>query len=231
MKMKLLVVESDGSYANRTRDVWTRYQVELVPASTMEEGIDLLTNETFIAIYINTDNVGFRPLLRTMREMTDIPIHILASKKSQADSIDSYYLGADMYVVLDEEIELGVLRAFAQFERFRQRNKQPKPTGEILKYRGLRLCPDDWCVTVQDVEICLCKKEFDLLYYLLVNRGRILTYSQIIDYLWGQVYDDGGSFDALGAHIQRLRKILYSYPCLDGCIKNKREVGYYLCPE
>lgn len=95
-----------------------------------------------------------------------------------------------------------------------------------LLFPGLEIYPDRRKIYRNKQEVYLTPKEYKLLYLLAVNKGRVLTYAQIYEKVWGNISSDVGS-DLIGFHICNLRKKLYTTsPDTLFAIKCVRETGY-----
>ena len=80
---------------------------------------------------------------------------------------------------------------------------------------------------MKGIEVSLTKMEFDILEYLMSNRGIILTHTQILYTIWGDEYEET-SYKVLRNAIKRLREKLRISPDSPNYIENEREVGYFL---
>lgn len=93
----------------------------------------------------------------------------------------------------------------------------------ILSLPGLEIRPERRKIYSNSHEISMTKKEFDIFYLLVVNKGRVLTYEQIYQSVWNG-YAIGGERTAVVYHIRNIRKKLSSISALS--IKCIRELGY-----
>jgi DNA-binding response OmpR family regulator len=89
----------------------------------------------------------------------------------------------------------------------------------------LRLIPDEMMFYVNNKNVSLTKKEYDLLMFLLNNRNRVLTKEAIAEHLWGQHSDMAESFDFIYSHIKNLRKKIMDQGGKD-YVKSIYGVGY-----
>ena len=107
-----------------------------------------------------------------------------------------------------------------------RRLERGTPTAGIRKLRhGNLLLEEDSCRAVLDGEtISLTRKEFDLLWLLMENKGRSFSREHLLDSLWG--YDYTGDTRAVDTHIKRLRAKLEAKPHPDWQIKTVWGVGY-----
>lgn len=95
-----------------------------------------------------------------------------------------------------------------------------------LSFPNLEIFPDQRKVYCDKQEIYLTTKQFDMLYYFAINKGRVLTYEQIYQKIWGNYVQDIEN-NTIGSHVCKLREKLYK-ACLDRQfeIRCVREVGY-----
>lgn len=120
--------------------------------------------------------------------------------------------------VFDEVLE--VLKRHPDFEYLRLNDEA------MLPVPGLEIYPDRRKIYRGRKEINLTVKEYDLFYLLVVNRGRVLTYHQIYEKVWGQ--DSlGNESNTIKCHIRNLREKLYkALPDASFTIRCEREIGY-----
>ena len=120
--------------------------------------------------------------------------------------------------VLDEVMEM--LKRYPNFENLRMSDET------TLSLPGLEIYPDRRKAYRDRREINLTTKEYDLLCLLVANKGRVLTYEQIYQKIWGEEYI-GNENNAVGCHIRNLREKLYAAsPDTPFTIRCVREIGY-----
>lgn len=120
--------------------------------------------------------------------------------------------------VFDEVME--ILKRHPDFEYLQMENES------VLPVPGLEIYPDRRKIYRGRKEINLTVKEYDIFYLLVVNRGRVLTYHQIYQKVWGQ--DSlGNESNTIKCHIRNLREKLYeALPDASFTIRCEREIGY-----
>ncbi len=225
MKMLLLAVDKDDASYYKQLAQWRKYEVEFVRALSMSKAIELSRNDEYIAVGINADNIEYLPQLRILRDSVDAPIHIITSNYSHDDHLKALGLGADVYSVKNENIEEGVQRGFNTFQKMSQRRPEPKSVPSMFRYDNIHIFPEYYKVFINDKEVELRKKEFELLLYLAANRGRILTFEQILSQLWGVEFDNA-SHQLLWSQIRNLRRKISPLPNSREYIKCIKNVGY-----
>lgn len=115
-----------------------------------------------------------------------------------------------------EEI-IAYLKRFPHFEKMSFSNEN------IISFPGLEISPEQRTVYCNCKKVHLTTKEFDILCLLATNKGQVLTYEQIYQYVWGG-FPSGEVNDTIGYHVRNLRKKLSKVPSFS--VQCTREVGY-----
>ena len=145
----------------------------------------------------------------------ELPVIFLTVRGDSADIVSGFQSGADDYVVKPFELEVLHSRILALLRRTRDTAGQYLSCGGIVIDRGRRT------VSCQGEEINLSVSEYQLLLYLIQNKGRTVTREKILE----QVWDMNGNYvndNTLTVTMKRLRDKLSQPPCL----KTVRSVGY-----
>lgn len=159
---------------------------------------------------------------REIRKSRDVPVLLLSARGEEYDRIHGFEAGGDDYVVKPFSPRELMLRIDAILRRAgRGREQEGAQGAEVLELEGLKIDFDARLVYVDNERRNMSPKEYDLLFYLVKNRGRALTRDKIIAEVWG--YDYYGDDRTLDTHIKLLRKSLGPYA---GCIVTLRGVGY-----
>lgn len=148
----------------------------------------------------------------------NLPVIMLTAKSEEFDRILGLELGADHYVTKPFSVRELVLRVQRILERVEH---SPESDSAVLKCNGIVLNSDRYEVRVRGEAVRLTTTEFNLLAYLLQNKGRVLSRDRLLEQVWGYRY--GGTTRTVDIHIQRLRDKLG--PESD-CIEPVRGVGY-----
>jgi len=155
--------------------------------------------------------------LRTAGDRT--PVLFLTARDATEDKVRGLTLGGDDYLVKPFSLEELVARITAVLRR-----TGLDPGGEELRCHDLVMDDDAHLVTKGGREVALSPTEYNLLRYLLVNKGRVVSKAQILDHVWD--YDFGGDGGVVETYIGYLRRKLdTSAPRL---IQTIRGVGYTL---
>ena len=155
--------------------------------------------------------------LRGDQRLSEVPIIMVTAKGEMGDKIEGLELGADDYVTKPFHPPELIARIRALLRR-----KEGLPKNEI-QYGGIVV--DAFKHEVRDAgkEVELTAKEFELLLYLIENRGRVLTRDMILNHVWG--YDYFGTTRTVDVHITHLRQKM---PILADAILTVKPLGYKL---
>ena len=156
--------------------------------------------------------------LRSGAATSPIPILMLTARIEETDKVAGLELGADDYVTKPFSVKEVIARVRALLRRTEptQDDKEVLTAGTLTLDLGARR------VLVDDDEVALTRKEFDLLADLVRGRGRVLSRELLLERVWG--YDHPGQTRTVDVHVRQLRKKLG--PPVDGYIETVVGVGY-----
>jgi len=223
----ILAVDKDVSVHEQQTAEWAKLGVSTMRVDTMHEAIIRLTRgDEYLFVAINEDTIpDFIAQIPVMRDATNIPIFVMTSSYTNQKRTRAISLGADVYDPFSENAKGDVLGALELLKlQNKWANRQPVPLpllvgGDIILSSSCR------CVLIKDTEVALTKKEFDILVYLMTNKGQFLTHDQILSMVWGDEYEEA-SRDVIWNAIKRLREKLNASQDSFDYIESKREVGY-----
>ncbi|MDI9491505.1 MAG: response regulator transcription factor [Bacillota bacterium] len=165
------------------------------------------------------DGLSVLKRLRSNASTAGIPVILLTAKSSEYDKVTGLDMGADDYVAKP----FGMMELLSRIRALLRRTDQAsKPLAEYV-IENLYVCPAKHQVLVEGREIRLTLKEYELLCFLLENRGIVLSRDQILRKIWG--YDFDGENRTVDVHIRNLRSKLDTAGDL---IRTVRGVGYKL---
>lgn len=221
--MKLLIVDDE----QKIRALIAKYAAfegyEYSEAENGMEAVEIARKETFDLIILDImmpELDGFSAAREIRKTEPNLPIILLSARGEEYDKIHGFELGIDDYVVKPFSPKELMLRVGAVLRRARgvSQNENEHQTTVIdqmvVDYTARK-------VTIKDEEIDLSPKEYDLLFFLVRNRGIALTRDKLISEVWG--YDFFGDDRTLDTHIKLLRRQLGDYAKY---IVTLRGVGY-----
>lgn len=164
------------------------------------------------------DEDGIHILKKIRRTMAyrDIPVIMVTAKTTEIDAVKGLDMGADDYITKPFGVMELVSRVKAVLRRTQKAEHQ-----QILIYKNIVIDEAQHKVFVDDEEIELTYKEYEVLKLLIINKGIVLTRDKIMESIWGYDFEQGNR--TVDVHIQSLRKKIKSAGVH---IKTIRNVGY-----
>ena len=228
--MQTILVCDDDKEIVEAIDIYLQQEgYQVLKAYDGEEALEILKEKEVHLLIIDVMMPrldGIRATLK-IREESSIPIIILSAKTEDADKILGLNIGADDYVVKPfNPLEL-TARVKSQLRRYTQLNPNSS-TGKAAKneisIRGLSINKDNHKVVVYGEEIKLTPIEFDILYLLASNPGRVFSTDEIFEKVWNEkVYEANNT---VMVHIRRLRGKMKEDTRQDKIITTVWGVGY-----
>jgi DNA-binding response OmpR family regulator len=222
--MKILVIDDEQSILNLIRLTLELEGYEVLTASNGKEALEYWEEEPEMILLdlMLPDTDGYQ-LFRIFREKnSNIPIIMLTAKSQMNDKLLGLQLGADDYITKPFHSTELLLR-MKSIERRLQTHTLTEISANLLKVGSITLHIEERKVFVNDKEISLTYREFDLLKLFIINKQRVFTRDELLTKIWGFEYM--GNTRAVDIMIQRLRKKLGD----DGNeIKTIYGVGYKL---
>lgn len=225
---KILVVDDEKEIADLIEIYLVSDGYKVYKAYNAADGLDILAKEDIKLVLLDIMMPGMDGLAmcRKIRETSNIPIIILSAKSTDLDKILGLGTGADDYVTKPfNPLEL-TARVKSQLRRFTQLNPgsdKGKPETEI-QIRGLVINKENHKVVVYGEEVKLTPIEFDILYLLASNPGRVFSTDEIFERVWNEkVYEANNT---VMVHIRRLRGKMKEDTRTEKIIKTVWGVGY-----
>jgi len=220
--LRLLLVDDEDNLRTMLEAALNHHGFEVVSAANGRQALDAVaaTHPALIVLDVMMPDLdGFEVCRRLRQNGNRTPVVFLTAKDSTEDAVRGLTLGGDDYLVKPFSLEELVARINAVLRR----TGAGEPNRRLL-CADLQLDDDAHQVTRQGQDVSLSPTEYNLLRYLLVNQGRVLSKAQILDHVWQ--YDFGGDGGVVETYIGYLRRKL------DGeeprLIHTIRGVGYTL---
>ncbi|MBP5490959.1 MAG: response regulator transcription factor [Lachnospiraceae bacterium] len=161
-----------------------------------------------------------------VREFSSVPIIMLTAKGDDMDKILGLEYGADDYITKPFNILEVKARIKAIFRRSESvPNEVMKPVSREIRFKGLRLVPDSRQVFVDNREIRLTVKEYDVLELLLTHPNKVYSRESLMNIVWG--YDYLKDARTVDVHVRRLREKIEPDAGEPIYVQTKWGVGYY----
>ena len=220
--LRILIVEDEIEIADGIRTVLEKegYQTDTVYDGL--SGLDEMLSNIYdlVLLDIMLPKISGLDVLRSARNSgIDTPVILLTARSQTEDKIIGLDSGADDY--LTKPFDAGELLARI---RARFRRHESALTG-VISFADIRLEQSSMKLYGREKSIKLAKKEYQLLEYLLINHGCILTRNMLVAKIWG--YDDQAEYNQLDVYISFVRKKL-KFVSADISIVTEKGVGYSL---
>ncbi len=226
MSKRILVVDDEKLMVKGLRYSLEQDGMEVNPAYDGEEALKLVKEQSYDLILLDVmlpKYDGFT-LCQMIREFSDVPIIMLTAKGEDMDKILGLEYGADDYMTKP----FNILEVKARIKAiFRRADKAAKsvPTRRIIQKGKMKIDGDSRRTFVDEKEVNLTAKEFDLLELLAKNPGKVYSREELLNIVWG--YEYPGDARTVDVHIRRLREKIEESPSEPKYVCTKWGVGYY----
>ena len=228
MTKKILVVDDELALVRLVDQVLTEKGYEVLSASNGQEALRLLFDhkpDLVLLDVVMPQMDGWQTCSR-IRDISDIPIIILTGeRKDEDDIVRGLDYGADEYLLKPVGSKELVARVRAVLRRAELPSYLDRSKKIIFSDAYLIVDVAEWKVMVNGERVKLTPIEFRLLALLVENAGRILTYKQLLEKVWGWEYID--DLDYVRIYISHLRRKIEPEPTLPRYIITEPGVGYY----
>ncbi len=220
---KVLIVEDEVKLARFVELELKHEGYEVFVAHDGRTGLDMFENgkPDIILLDLMLPELSGIEVCRRIRKNSNVPIIMLTAKSETMDKVLGLDSGADDYVTKPFDIEELLARMRVALKRVKNFTEN---SNNILQLKNLTIDVAKRVVKVDNDEIELTKREFELLYYLVQNKNIVITRDQILNNVWG--YDYIGETNVVDVYIRYLRtKIDDKYNTK--YIHTIRGVGYF----
>lgn len=219
--MKLLIVDDE----ERIRKLIAKYALfegyEVAEAENGMQAVEMARKDPgdLVILDIMMPELDGFSAAREIRKVSDVPIIFLSARGEEYDKIHGFELGVDDYVVKPFSPRELMMRVGAVLRR--SRSSSADASHECVRLGGMTVDFTARQVSIDGTALDLSPKEYDLLFFMVRNRGIALTRDRLISEVWG--FDFFGDDRTLDTHIKLLRKQLGDYARY---ITTLRGVGY-----
>lgn len=218
MAMHVLIVEDDPALRETISDYFGSKGWQITEAANGEDALEKVTKASFQLILLDVmlPKLNGFAVCRRIRERSDVPVIFITARVMEEDELNGYSLGADDYVTKPFSLPVLYAKAMALTGRvqginaFVELGALKVDTRSRRVFRGGDFLP-------------LPPKEYEMLLFLMQNKGRVYSREQLLIRFWG--YDFDGNERVVDNHIKKLRKAMGSCGCT---IETVRKFGYRL---
>lgn len=228
-KITVLTVDDEEHILELLKYNLENNNYKVLQADTGEKGLKLLEDNDVDIILLDLMLPGIDGLevlrrIRTDIKMKKIPVIMLTAKNEEIDTVLGLEMGADDYIGKPFGIHELLARMKAVFRRLESTGNNNIENEEIIKIENLIINKTNHEVLVNEERVELALKEFELLYMLAKNKGRVFDREYLLEKIWG--YDYYGETRTVDVHIRNLRKKIEENDKEPKYIVTVRGVGY-----
>ena len=204
---KILIIEDDISIAELEKDYLEINGFDVEIETTGLAGLKKASEENFDLIILDLmlpEIDGFS-ICKSIRKIKEIPILMVSAKGESVDKIRGLGLGADDYITKPFSPNELVARVKSHLNRYKRlTEKVSTRQNEVIEINGLSIDNYSRRVYLNEKEIVLASKEYDVLNLLARNPNRVFSKEEIFERVWG--FDSLGEISTITVHIRRIRE-------------------------
>ena len=206
---KILIVDDEKNIRNVIKEYVKFDGFETFEAEDGMQAVEMCRTQDFdlIIMDIMMPKLDGYSAVREIRKTKQIPVIMLSARGEEYDKLFGFELGVDDYVTKP----FSPKELLARIRAVMKRSAAPAPAGDnnVLKFEGLEINMSGREVFVDGKPVSLTPKEYDLLFYLVRNKGIALSREKLLEEVWG--YDFYGDDRTVDTHIKMLRNSLGDY--------------------
>lgn len=200
-KIKILIVDDESRMRKLVKDFLGREGYLVREAGDGMEALEIFYEEKDIALIIldvMMPRMDGWQTCREIRQSSQVPIIMLTARSEEHDELQGFELGVDEYISKPFSPKILVARVEAILRR-----SHAIGTGDVIDAGGIIIDKAAHQVKIDDTEIDLSFKEFELLAYFVENQGIALSREKILNNVWN--YDYFGDARTIDTHVKKLR--------------------------
>ena len=226
MAKKVLVVDDEKLIVKGIRFSLEQDGMEVDCAYDGQEALDkaMATAYDMILLDVMLPKMDGFEVCQAIREFSDVPIVMLTAKGDDMDKILGLEYGADDYITKPFNI-LEVKARIKAIMRRTSPERAPQVQSSVIEKGDIKLDCDSRRLFINDNEINLTAREFELLEILIKNENKVYSRESLLKIVWGEDYP--GDVRTVDVHVRRLREKIEANPSEPKYVHTKWGVGYY----
>jgi two-component system, OmpR family, KDP operon response regulator KdpE len=221
-KNTILVIDTDPQTQKMLSLILDAHDFKVVGCETGKQGVQFCVSSKpdLVLLALNLPDMEGKSIITDIREWSQMPIIVLSEDSADANVITALDMGADDYVVKPFNVDVLYSRIKVSL-----RKSAVHETGEPELNNGpLRMDLVRHEVFLDDELLAFTPKEYNLLRYFMVHRGKMLTHRQILHEVWGPAHSDDTQY--LRVFISQLREKIEINPAEPKLITTEAGIGY-----
>lgn len=211
---RILVVDDEANIRNVVREYAEFDDYEVDEAENGMEAVKKCREENYDLIIMDVmmPRLDGYSAVKEIKKTKDIPVIMLSARGEEYDKLFGFEIGIDDYVTKPfspKELMARVKAVLSRHNASSAANKQDGELGNVIEFGGLKIDVAGREVYVNGERASMTPKEYELLFYLVKNKGIALTRDKLLEEVWG--YDFFGDDRTVDTHIKMLRNSLGEY--------------------
>ena len=229
MKRRILIVEDEQNIVDILKFNLQKEGFDTLEAYDGQQGLDMAEKEKpdLILLDLMLPEMDGFTVCRRIRQTSQVPILMLTAREEEVDKVLGLELGADDYITKPFSPRELMARIKANLRRMVEEPVK-KASNPLFKSGDLEVDPVQYEVRRAGEALDLTLREFELVKFLLEQKGQIFTRENLLEKVWG--YEYYGDVRTVDVTVRRLREKLEREPSRPEYILTKRGVGYYFNP-
>ena len=221
IREKILVIEDEKSIAHFISTILTANGYDAMRASSGAEAMSMISSHCpdLVILDLGLPDMDGLEVLQKLRSWSDVPVIIISARTKEQEKVSALDLGADDYIT--KPFGTGELMARI---RTSLRHSHAQTPGHVYKALDLEIDFEKRLIRLRGEEVHLTQIEYQLLTLLAENSGRVLTYSYIMNAIWGPYMDNNNQI--LRVNMANIRRKLEQNPAQPQYVFTEIGVGY-----
>lgn len=209
---RILIIEDDKSISELQKDYLEMSGYEVVCVFDGNTGLELIKNDCFDLVILDLmlPQKGGFDILKEISHSKEIPVLIVSARTDETYKIKGLNLGADDYITKPFGMGELVARVNSHLKTYERFNNNNNSKNKLISAGALFIDKDGRRVFVEDNEVFLTQKEFDLLLFFIENPNRVFSKDELFERIWG--YDALSDTTTITVHIARIREKIETNP-------------------
>lgn len=224
MNYRVLIIDEDEAFAKQIKSILEQEDFTVNAVNNGQQALKGIDECIYNLIIINTilPKLDGLTVLAKIREKSHVPVILMCEKCREEDKVRGFELGADDYLIKP----IGMLELRARIKALIRRTYEyVSNKNEIINTRDIIIDITSRKVNVARRYVELTSKEYDILFLLITNPGKIYNRETLLEIIWG--YDYYGDSRTVDVHVRRLREKIERDPANPQYIMTKWGIGYF----
>ena len=223
---RILVVDDEIAIVKGISKILESNDMEVDSAYDGGEALRMIKEYDAVVLDVMLPVLDGFEVCRLVRAFSEVPIIMVTARQEEDDTVTGLDCGADDYMVKPYKGRELAARIKAIIRRKSLSGKRNSVNNERVFTSGdLRIDMDSRKFTIKGTPVELTSKEFDLIFYLAENKGKVYSREKLLNVIWG--FDFPGDARTVDVHIRRIREKIETDPSKPKYIKTKWGIGYY----